>query len=296
MAANWLDLISANSVTLQKSFADKDELLKYLADRLSQNPKLAACPEILTALQERERQSSTGLGGGIAVPHCGLKRAEGFALEIITLAEGLDFGAFDALPCNLIIAIVGPISERGQHVQILASLASGLQKVEELNALLSCTERDDAMTILGRMFDFPPQKEENPKKKLSERQKPNEHDNYAKHQGPELSRLSIFIQKERLFAPLLEEAVRASNGMLAVIEGHNIAEYLQRMPLYAYFLNAKKINRFFRCIEAIVPHDELNAVYKAVRRIDKKIENQPGVLVFDQPIYGMLGSLEIDAF
>ena len=143
---------------------DRGKILRYLVDRLSQNPKLLACLEVLTILQERERQSSTGLGGGIAVPHCGLKRAEGFALEIITLAEGLDFGSFDALPCNLIIAIVGPASERSQHVQVLASLASGLQKIEELNALLRCTERDDAMAILGRMLDFPLKKKKTRKK------------------------------------------------------------------------------------------------------------------------------------
>ena len=64
---------------------DKGKILRYLIDRLSQNPKLATCLEVFTTLQKRERQSSTGLGGGIAVPHCGLKRAEGFALEIITL-------------------------------------------------------------------------------------------------------------------------------------------------------------------------------------------------------------------
>lgn len=309
MAVNWFDLISANSVTLQKSFQDKAEILEFLAGRLCQNPKLAACPKnvIHNALQEREQQSSTGLGGGIAVPHCGLKQAEGFALEIITLSDGVDFGAFDALPCNLIIAIVGPASERSQHVQILASLASGLQKVEELDALLRCTEPNRAMEILGRMFgeDFPktpPQNEENPKENPSETLRHAESkkskENHATHQstkGTEFSRLSIFIQKERLFAQLLEEAVRASSGTLAVIEGHNIAEYLQRMPLYAYFLNAKKINRFFRCIEAIVPNAELGAVYAAVRRIDRNIEQKPGVLVFHQPIQGALGSLEMDA-
>ena len=288
MAVNWFDLISPNSVNLQKSFQDKEQILEFLASQLSQNPKLAACPknEILAALQEREQQSSTGLGGGIAVPHCGLKQAEGFALEIITLSEAIDFGAFDALPCNLIVAIVGPASGRSQHVQILASLASGLQKVEELNALLHCCERDHAMAILGRMFGVDFQKEQSQDKRKNQ----NSRSDNTEQSGQ--SRLSMFIQKERLFAPLLEEAVRASNGALAVIEGHNIAEYLQRMPLYAYFLNAKKINRFFRCIEAIVPNTELEAVYEAVRRIDPNIEQKPGVLVFDQPIQGALGSLD----
>ncbi|WGK69673.1 PTS sugar transporter subunit IIA [Candidatus Haliotispira prima] len=300
MAVDWLDLIQADFVDLQKEFGSKDEILEFLADRFSQSHKLTKCnrDDILRALQGREAQGSTGLGGGIAVPHCGLKKATGFAVAIITLGGGgIDFRAFDSAPCNLIISIVGPEAERNHHVQILASLASGLQKAEEVQVLLGCSDKDQAMGILGSMFsvDF-----------LAARSSPAPsvpvtHSAANQAEGAfdsavalacGFSRLSIFVQKEKFFARLLEEAVRASDGSVTVVEGHNIAEYLQRMPLYAYFLNDKKMNKFLRCIEAIVPTTELPAVYDTVQRIDKKIGKKPGILLFHQEIQGMLGSLD----
>ncbi len=284
MAVDWLDLIQADFVNIQKQFSSKEELLEFLAAQFSQSPKLSKCKpnDILHSLKEREAQSSTGLGGGVAAPHCGLKKADGFVIIILTLAQGLDFAAFDSLPCNLIIAIVGPLAERSQHVQILASLASGLQKEEEVQALSSCQEQNEGLQILGRMFsvDFLAGN--------SNVAEPNKTD--SSKIG--FSRLTMLVQKEKFFVSLLEEAVRASESSVMVIEGHHVAEYLQRMPLYAFVLNNSKMNKFFRCIEAIVPNKELTSIYDTVRRIDKKIEKNPGLLVFHQEIHGMLGSLD----
>ena len=288
MAVDWLDLIQTDFLNLQKQFGSKEELLEFLAAQFSQSSKLSKCKpnDIYQSLKEREVQSSTGLGSGIAAPHCGLKKAEGFAIIIVTLEQGLDFAAFDSLPCNLIISIVGPLAERSQHVQILASLASGLQKEEEVQALLNCREQNEGLQILGRMFsvDF-----------LAGQT--NVATNAADSDGmasPKIgfSRLTMLIQKEKFFISLLEEAVRASESSVTVIEGHHVAEYLQRMPLYAFVLNKNKMNKFFRCIEAIVPNKELPSIYDTVRRIDKKIEKKPGVLVFHQEIHGILGSLD----
>ena len=287
MAVDWLDLIQRNFVTLQKELSSKDELLEFLADQLSQSHKLSKCKrnDILRALKEREAQGSTALGGGIAAPHCSLKKADGFAIVLLTLAQGLDFGAFDSVPCNFIISIVGPEEERSQHVQILASLASGLQKVEEVQALLSCSNKDRGMEILGRIFSVDFQAGTGGSK--SDRGQA-----YQAERNVEYSHLRLFIQKERFFVPLLEEVVRASGGAVTVVEGHNVAEYLQRMPLYAFILNDKKMNKFFRCIEAIVPNAELSSIYAAVRRIDKKVNKKPGILVFHQEVHGLLGSLD----
>ncbi len=289
MAVDWLDLIQADCVNLQKTFNDKDEVLRFLAEQLSHSPRLSKCKcaDILQSLRERETQGSTGLGGGIAAPHCGLKRAEGFAIIILTLARGIDFGAFDSVPCNFIIAIVGPAAERHQHVQILASLASGLQKTEEVQALLNCADKREGMQILGRIFSV--RFLDTEERASSPAPAP-----AAERPGPdsEYSLLSVLVQKEKFFVPLLEEAVRASGGAVTVIEGHNIAEFLQRMPLYAYILNNKKMNKFFRCIEALIPSTELNSVYETIRRIDRKIEKQPGILVFHQPVQGVLGGLD----
>ncbi len=288
MAVNWLELIRTDFVHLQQEFDGKDAVLEFLAEQLSRSAKLAKCRriDILASLQAREAKGSTGLGSGIAAPHCGMKKAEDFAIIILTLAHGIDFGAFDSQPCNFIISIVGPEAERSRHVQILASLASGLQKTEEVQALLTCSEQDQAMDILGRMFgvDF--------RSGANEKSTGADQNTVAAETEISFCRLSIFVQKEQFFAPMLEEAVRASGGQVVIMEGHNIAEYLHRMPLYAYVFSNKKLNKFFRCIEAIVPQDELSAVYDTLRRIDRKIGEKPGTLVFHQHLSNVIGSLD----
>lgn len=79
--------------------------------------------ELFANLVSRERLGSTGLGEGIAIPHCRLKNMQGVAGSLITLAEPIDFEAIDDRPVDILFVLVVPEDATDEHLKTLAGLA-----------------------------------------------------------------------------------------------------------------------------------------------------------------------------
>lgn len=285
MSVNWSKLIQNDCLMLQQDFHRKEELLASIADTLAARPEMAKCKrdKIFQALLDREKQGSTGLGEGIAVPHCGLDKASGFVVLVITLKQPIEFESFDGQPCDLIISIVGPQAERNHHVQILSALASGLQKKEEIQKLLHAEDPQRALGILRRIFQVNVQAAEDADSPVEESRET---------QSPAMSRITVVIQREKFFIPLLEKLASVSNGSIFVYDVQNPGVYMQRMPLYAYVFGGQKSNLFQRVIEAVVPQTEMTKIKQMIRRIVRKVDRERGVLVFEQELKSVIGSLD----
>jgi PTS system nitrogen regulatory IIA component len=115
------DYLTAELVLPALAAAARDEVMEALAARL------AAChPEIdagrlVAALHERERQVSTALVDGVAIPHA---RVEGLTRMIAALgrsAAGVDCGSHDGKPTHLFLLLVVPADRPGAHLKLLAT-------------------------------------------------------------------------------------------------------------------------------------------------------------------------------
>lgn len=78
---------------------------------------------LVQSLQARERLGSTGLGNGIAIPHCRLKHLDAVVGALITLAEPIEFDAIDAAPVDILFVLLAPEQALQQHLNALAALA-----------------------------------------------------------------------------------------------------------------------------------------------------------------------------
>ena len=75
------------------------------------------------ALMVREGLGSTGLGNGIAIPHCRLQTCDCIVGSLISLREPIDFDAIDGKPVDLLFVLVVPVEHTDEHVRTLARLA-----------------------------------------------------------------------------------------------------------------------------------------------------------------------------
>ena len=103
--------------------ASRKRALDLAADMLSAaHPHLAA-RSLFNALTAREHLGSTGLGKGVAIPHCrlGCRRLLG---GLFSLAEPVDFQAADDQPVDLLFILVAPLDEPKTHLEALADLAA----------------------------------------------------------------------------------------------------------------------------------------------------------------------------
>lgn len=83
--------------------------------------------QLFQQLIARERLGSTGIGGGIAIPHCRFKTAGATLGALMTLTKPIDFDAVDSQPVDIIFAMLVPENAETEHLQTLAMLAEHLQ-------------------------------------------------------------------------------------------------------------------------------------------------------------------------
>lgn len=103
--------------------ADRSQVLHALAERIAERGVVPSAADLYEKLWEREQLGSTGIGGGIAIPHCKLKGLARGVVAIGLTPEGIGFGAVDGRPVSLFFLVISPSESPAEHLQILAALS-----------------------------------------------------------------------------------------------------------------------------------------------------------------------------
>ena len=127
------ELLSPNRVKVPLHGRTKDDLLRELVALVARTPDDAR--EILAAVHDRERELSTGVGGGVAIPHARSSRVEQLVMAAGIAPTPVDYDALDGQPVELFFLLVGPDSAAGAHVRALARISRLLRR-EPLRASL----------------------------------------------------------------------------------------------------------------------------------------------------------------
>jgi PTS system nitrogen regulatory IIA component len=111
--------------------------------------------EIYGSLLTREKLGSTGLGNGIAIPHCRISGCDEAIVALITLDQGIDFDAPDGKPVDLLFLLLVPEEAQQEHLNILAGLAQLLDN-DEFCAVLRSADDEQALYDGATRFKLPP--------------------------------------------------------------------------------------------------------------------------------------------
>ncbi len=146
-----LELLRPNNVLLQQRVGSKKRALQALSDALalSYHEDDTDSDLLLEYLTEREQLGSTGLGGGIAIPHCRLKSAGHSAAALLTLTEGVDFDAEDGQPVDIFVALAVTEQSPDEHVKLLGELATLLQNPDHVRTLREQTDPKALLSALA---------------------------------------------------------------------------------------------------------------------------------------------------
>jgi PTS system nitrogen regulatory IIA component len=132
---------------------DKVEALRYLSSLAAEQLGLGSADEIFSALIEREQLATTGIGFGIAIPHCRLPNCEEVNAVLLRLENPVDFDAIDDEPVDLVCALIVPEQDAELHLQALSILAQRFNDPafrETLRAATSETALYDAAVSYDR--------------------------------------------------------------------------------------------------------------------------------------------------
>ena len=102
---------------------DRDAVLGALAGRIAALGLVRDPEDLFQKLREREQLGSTGIGSGIAIPHCKLPGLSEGVVAIGMVPGGVDFGAADGQPVRLLFLVLSPSASPGEHLQVLATIS-----------------------------------------------------------------------------------------------------------------------------------------------------------------------------
>ena len=100
---------------------------------------------------EREELGSTGIGSGVAIPHCKVERLEEVIVAIGILDEAIEFGASDGLPVRLLFLVLSPESSPAAHLKSLAAISRWVQADSHVERILEEPSRDFILELLSEV-------------------------------------------------------------------------------------------------------------------------------------------------
>lgn len=135
------------SVSLSHSAHSKKKVLETLSSMLGKNSGVNP-RTLFERLLEREKIGSTGLGKGVALPHCRIDGIDQPWMCLLRTRTGVDYGAPDNLPASLFFALLIPEKNNTEYLQLVAELARKLDRQECLARLQKASDADQVVEIL----------------------------------------------------------------------------------------------------------------------------------------------------
>ena len=142
------ELLDINSIDLNPQISNKEEAIDHLVNLLDQSGKLNDKEIYKESVLNREAQSTTGIGDGVAIPHGQSEGVKTAGLSAMVVKEGLDFKSLDGQPTYLFFMIGAPKDSGGAHLQALAQLSTLLMEEDFRNALINASSKEEFLQLI----------------------------------------------------------------------------------------------------------------------------------------------------
>ena len=142
------DVLNENLIRTSLHGKSRDDCIKELIELLAAENIISNSKTIFDAVLEREKIMTTGVGNGIAIPHCKHSDSPEFAVCLGIHKDGVDFKAIDNNPVNIIFLLVGPENNPGLHIKLLSRISRLMSNEELRKQLLDCQDDKAAFDLI----------------------------------------------------------------------------------------------------------------------------------------------------
>ena len=150
------DLLSKSAIQLNGIASSKDEVISKMVDLMMNNENITNKEEYKRVVMEREKEGTTGIGEGIAIPHGKSDAVSKPGLSAMVVPDGVEFDSLDGQPVKLLFLIAAPNTKDNIHLDVLSRLSTLLMdkrfREELLNAetpaeFMLCIDRAERMKL-----------------------------------------------------------------------------------------------------------------------------------------------------
>lgn len=144
------DLLKEQCIELNpdKNVNTKENVIGRLLELMNKSGNIKDIEEYKKGVLEREEHCSTGIGGGIAIPHAKNKAVKKATLSAMVIPEGVDYDALDGEPSKLFFMIAAPEGGGDIHLQVLARLSTILMDEDFKDKLISAKNKKEFLNII----------------------------------------------------------------------------------------------------------------------------------------------------
>lgn len=133
-----LTLLQPETVIFNLESGSKEEVISRLLQKAIDTHQIDTenKEEILESLLAREKSMSTGIGSGVAIPHCSVNLVDELKCVMGLNPNGIDFDSIDHQPVHIFILLIVPKTKFQEHIKTLAQIAKALNVKEDREKLI----------------------------------------------------------------------------------------------------------------------------------------------------------------
>lgn len=144
------DLLSKESIELNGKASDKSDVIKQMVALMVKQGNIKDRAAYEKGVFAREEESTTGIGDGIAIPHCKSDAVAKPGLAAMVLPDGVEYDALDGAPVHIIFLIAAPNTEDNVHLEVLARLSELLMDPDFVTNLENAKSKDEFLSIIDK--------------------------------------------------------------------------------------------------------------------------------------------------
>ncbi len=144
------DLLSTSAIKINGTANSKEELISKMVDLMANNGNIINKEEYKRVVLEREKEGTTGIGEGIAIPHGKTDAVSKPGLAAMVIPNGVDFDSLDGQPAKLIFLIAAPNTKDNVHLDVLSRLSTLLMDTRFREELLNAETAAEFMLCIDR--------------------------------------------------------------------------------------------------------------------------------------------------
>ena len=142
------DLLGVESIQLQGAPTGKEDAIRQMVDLMCKRGNIADPDAYLQGVFAREEEGTTGIGEGIAIPHCKSDAVSAPGLAAMVVPQGVEYDALDGEPVHIIFLIAAPNTEDNVHLEVLSRLSVLLMDEQFTKDLMQAKSPEDFLHVI----------------------------------------------------------------------------------------------------------------------------------------------------
>ena len=144
------DILSESVIRTNLPGTTKDDIINAMIDIVASSPKVNDADKMRTAIFEREKIMSTGVGSGFAIPHGKTDAVNDIVAAFAVTANAVNYQSLDEQPVRLLFLLIGRDNMVGPHIKLLSRISRLMSKEDFRRHLLEAKTPKEIFEIFQR--------------------------------------------------------------------------------------------------------------------------------------------------